>query len=59
MNQQSYNVVLEGMRPRLVPNSSIIVHMLFDLRRNNAWALYSRKALEENFEMGVYVNIVS
>ncbi|XP_062196231.1 uncharacterized protein LOC133899268 [Phragmites australis] len=59
LNQQSYNVILEGVRPRPVPNSSLIVHTLFDLRTNNAWALYSRKALEENFEIGVYVTIVS
>ena len=26
--------------------------------KNNAWALYSHKALEENFDMRVYVNIV-
>ena len=36
LNQQSYNVVLEGVRPRSVPNSSLTVHVLFDLRRNNA-----------------------
>jgi hypothetical protein len=31
---------------------------LFELRRNNAWALYMRKAVEENFDIGVYVNIL-
>ena len=51
VNQQSHTVVLEGVRPRLVPNSSVIVHTLFEMSRNNAWALYSRKELEENFAM--------
>uniref|UniRef100_A0A0A9DH50 Uncharacterized protein n=1 Tax=Arundo donax TaxID=35708 RepID=A0A0A9DH50_ARUDO len=40
LNQQSYNVILKGVRPQRIPNSSLIVHTLFDLRRNNAWALY-------------------
>jgi hypothetical protein len=47
------------VRPRFVLNSSAIVYILFDLRRNNAWALYTRKAVEENFDIGVYVNILS
>ena len=59
IDQQSSTVSLEGVRPRPVPNSSIIVYTLFELSRNNAWALYVRKAREEDFELGVYVNIVS
>jgi hypothetical protein len=46
------------VRSRFVPNSSAIVYTLFELRRNNVWALYTRKAVEENFDIGVYVNIL-
>ena len=52
INQQSHTVVLEGVRPQVVPNSSVVVHILFEMRRNNAWALYSRKVVDENFDMG-------
>ena len=58
MNQHTHTVYLKALRPRVIPNSSVIVHTLFELRRNNAWSLYARKAMEENFKMGVYVNLV-
>jgi hypothetical protein len=58
INHFTHKVILEGVRPRFVPNSSAIVYTLFDLRRNNAWALYTHKAMEENFDIGVYVNIL-
>src|SRR5438105_3303977 len=59
VNLNSYQVHLEGVRPRVVPNTSTVVCTLFELARNNAWALYVRKAVEEGFVLGVYVNIVS
>src|SRR5438105_15828750 len=59
VNLNSYQVHLEGVRPRVVPNTSTVVYTLFELGRNIAWALYARKALEEGFVMGVYVKIVS
>jgi hypothetical protein len=31
---------------------------LFELRRSNAWALNTRKAVEENFDIWIYVNIL-
>src|SRR6266540_3190779 len=58
VNQYTHTIYLEAVRPRVIPNSSVIVHTLFKLRRNNAWSLYARKAMEENFEMRVYVNLV-
>jgi hypothetical protein len=58
INQFTHKVILEGVQPRFVPNSSTIIYTLFELRRNNAWALYMRKAIEENFDIGVYVNIL-
>uniref|UniRef100_A0A0A9EYM6 Uncharacterized protein n=1 Tax=Arundo donax TaxID=35708 RepID=A0A0A9EYM6_ARUDO len=42
----------------VVPNSSFVVYILFEMRRNNTWVLYSRDALEENSEIGVYISIV-
>src|SRR6266498_475505 len=59
VNLNSDQVHLEGVRPRLIPNTSTIVYTLFELGRNNAWALYVRKAVEEGFDLGVYVNVVS
>src|SRR6266508_2780153 len=59
VNLNSYQVHLEGVRPRIVPNTSTVVYTLFELRRNNAWALYVRKAVKEGFDLGVYVNVVS
>src|SRR6266542_5675179 len=59
VNLNSYQVHLEGVRPRVVPNAPMVVYTLFELGRNNAWALYVRKAVEEGFGLGVYVNIVS
>ena len=58
VNQHTHTLYLEAVRPRVIPNNSVIVHTLFELRRNNAWSLYARKAMEESFEMGVYVNLV-
>jgi hypothetical protein len=59
INQFTQKVILEGVRSRFVPNTSPIVYTLFELRRNNnAWALYMRRAVEENFDIGVYVNIL-
>ena len=58
VNQHTHTVYLEAVRPRVISNNSAIVYTLFELRRNNAWSLYARKAMEENFEMGVYVNLV-
>jgi hypothetical protein len=58
INHFTHKVILEVVRPRFVLNSSAIVYTLFDLRRNNAWALYTRKAMEENFDIWVYVNIL-
>src|SRR6266508_4302644 len=58
VNQHTHTLYLEVVRPRVIPNNSAIVHTLFELRRNNAWSLYAREAMEENFEMGVYVNLV-
>src|SRR5437016_737403 len=59
VNLNSYQVHLEGVRPQVVPNTSTVVYTLFKLGRNNAWALYIRKAVEEGFVLAVYVNIVS
>src|SRR5436189_2915491 len=58
-NLNSHQVHLEGMRPRVVPNAPMVVYTLFELGKNNAWALYVRKAMEEGFVLGVYVNIMS
>jgi hypothetical protein len=58
INHFIHKVILEGVRPCFVPNSSAIVYTLFELRRNNAWALYTRKAVQENFDIGVYINIL-
>ena|SRR5438105_275059 len=52
VNQHTHTVYLEAVRPRVIPNSSIIVHTFFELRRNNAWSLNAKKAMEENFDMG-------
>jgi hypothetical protein len=35
INHFTHKVILEGVRPRFVPNSSAIVYTLFELRRNN------------------------
>jgi hypothetical protein len=44
INQFTQKVILEGVRSRFVPNTSVIVYTLFELRRNNnAWALYMRR----------------
>src|SRR6266540_170842 len=59
VNLNSYQVHLEGVRPRVIPNTSTVVYTLFELGRNNAWALYVHKAVEEGFVLGVYVNVVS
>ena len=59
VNLNSYQVHLEGVRPRVVPNTSTVVYTLFELGRNNAWTLYVRKAVEEGFDLGIYVNVVS
>jgi hypothetical protein len=58
INHFTHKVILEGVQPRFVLNSSAIVYTMFELRRNNDWALYTRKAVEENFDIGVYVNIL-
>jgi hypothetical protein len=58
INQFTHKVILEGVQPCFVLNSSAIVYTLFKLRRNNAWALYMCKAVNENFDIGVYVNIL-
>src|SRR5436190_8244353 len=52
VNLTSYQVHLEGVQPRVVPNAPMVVYTLFELGRNNAWALYVRKAGEEGFELG-------
>ena len=44
INQFTHKGILAGVRPRWGPNSSAIVDTLFELRRNNAWTLYMRKA---------------
>jgi hypothetical protein len=36
IKQFTHKVILEGVWPRFVPNSSVIVYTLFELRRNNA-----------------------
>ena len=59
VNLNSYEVHLEGVRPRVVPNAPMVVYTLFELGRNNAWALYVRKAVKEGFDFWVYVNLVS
>jgi hypothetical protein len=58
INHFTHKVILEGVRPRFVPNSSAIIYTLFELRRKYDWALYTCKAMEENFYIGVYVNIL-
>jgi hypothetical protein len=58
INHFTHKVILEGVWPRFVPNNSTIVYTLFELRKNNAWALYTPKAVEDNFDIGVYVNIL-
>src|SRR6266540_5509121 len=51
VNQHMHTVYLEAVRPRVIPNKLVIVFTLFELRRNNAWCLYARKAMVEKFEM--------
>jgi hypothetical protein len=58
INQFTHKVILVVVRPRFVPNGLAIIYTLLKLRRNNAWALYMCKAVEENFDIGVYVNIL-
>jgi hypothetical protein len=58
INHFTHKVIFEGVWSRFIPNNSAIVYTLFELRRNNAWALYMHKAVEENFDIGVYVNIL-
>ena len=36
VNLNSYEVHLEGVRPRVVPNAPMVVYTLFELGRNNA-----------------------
>jgi hypothetical protein len=58
INHFTHKVILEGVWPRFVSNNSAIVYTLFELRRNNDWALYRHKVVEENFDIGIYVNIL-
>jgi hypothetical protein len=57
INQFTHKVILEGSNHALCPTVVAIIYILFELRRN-AWALYMRKAVEKNFDTGVYVNIL-
>jgi hypothetical protein len=58
INHFTHKVIVEGVRSRFVLNNSAIVYALFELRRNNDWALYTRKTVEDNFNIEVYVNIL-
>jgi hypothetical protein len=42
INHFTHKVILEGVRSRFVANNSAIVYTLFELRRCNAWALYTQ-----------------
>uniref|UniRef100_A0A0A8Z1N5 Uncharacterized protein n=1 Tax=Arundo donax TaxID=35708 RepID=A0A0A8Z1N5_ARUDO len=39
VNEQSHIVVQEGVRPWVIPNSSFVAYILFEMRKNNARVL--------------------